>query len=170
MGSRTVQEERKEMNNLRPADEYHDLDKGYNNGNPTTIVPYEVMLFNNGIICKKSPHPVIASHMLVCYYSRRTISHDMWPFGFEFTTFHYVHADHEKRMDFIQNKNIYSDLGIKDITYEACSDLKMGDQGYPRFLSRQKAFKHCMKLMIKEFNILSATANNTNRCIKKHVI
>jgi hypothetical protein len=155
------------MNKLRPAEDYHSLSDGYNNGENKTIVPYEVILFNNGIICKKSPHPVVADHMKICRMERSIISHDNWPIGFNFITFHYIGADHEKRLDFIENIFTWKNNEKPEITYEACSDLKMKDGACPRFSTKEKAFKHCMKLMIKEFNILSATANDTNRCIKK---
>lgn len=152
------------MNKLKPAEYYHSLSDGYNNGNPTTIIPYEVTLFNNGIICKKSPHPVVADHMKICSINRMgNISHDDWPIGFNFITFHYIGADHEERVDFIETVNLFPDS--QKYMFEACSDLKIGDGECPRFRHKEQAFIHCMQLMEKEFNI--PAENNTNRCIKK---
>lgn len=152
------------MIKLKPAEYYHSLPDGYNNGEPRTIVPYEVILFNNGIICKKSPHPVIASHALICKESRTGITHDSWPFGFNFITFHYIGADHEERVDFIETVNLFPDN--QKYMFEACSDLEIGDGECPRFRHKEQAFIHCMKLIEKEFDIKPAE-NNTNRCIKK---
>jgi hypothetical protein len=146
-----------------------------NDGSPRSIVPYEVILFNNGIICKKYPHPVIASHMMICKTDRIPfgLKHESWPFGFNFVAFYYINNkdDPDRRVDFIETMNILHEIDPKTYpkpyTYEACSELKMGDQCYPRFSDKEDAFNHCMKLMIKEFNIMEHEQQRQNRCIKK---
>jgi len=142
--------------------------QGYNNGDPETIVPYEVTLYDNGIICKKSPHPVVASHMIMCKdVSSYYLGHDNYPMGFNFTTFHHVDVDHERRVDFVETDNVFVDRKNEKNRwlYEACSDLKIGDGECPRFRSSDEAYSHCMHLIKKEFNV--KPAENNNRCIKK---
>gem|GEM_PF-2935758 len=145
--------------------------KTINDGSPRSIVPYEVILFNNGIICKKYPHPVIASHMLICKSDRIPfgLNHDSWPFGFNFVAFYYK-DNFNKRVDFIETMNISHQINPEKYPepyqYEACSDLKIGDQCYPKFNDKEQAFNHCMKLMILEFNITEHEQQNKNKCIK----
>jgi len=50
-------------------------------------------------------------------------------------------------------------------SYEACSDLSVGDGCYPAFSDKEAVFVHCMNLIRKHFNV--KPAQNGDHCIKK---
>lgn len=135
----------------------------YNNGHPYTIVPYEEILFEDGTICKKCPHPSAVGMMDECNEMR--MKHDMWPTGFNFILFSHVDHDPDERVDFMETINIAHMINTEhpQYLYEACSDLKMRDGAFPRFNDKNEAFEHCINLVRKEFNVKPSD----KKCIKR---
>src|ERR1041385_1427475 len=144
------------MSNINPNAIYEkwrnrdiEFQRNYNNGNPHCVVPYEETLFNDGVIYKRAPHPSSAVHAISC--TDMHMNHDMWPYGFTIHYFHTVDGDPDERVDFIEKKNIFYRMyktydKEQEWSYEACSDLSVGDGCYPAFSDKEAVFVHCMNL------------------------